>query len=79
MTRLFIALIAACIALGACSMSADTAAAEQAVPKFHEQLDAGRRPRGAVGDDLGEHRPLRRDLPHRILEFLQQRRARFCP
>ena len=42
MTRLFIALIAACIALCACSMSADTAAAEQAVRKFHEQLDAGR-------------------------------------
>jgi len=39
-TVLAVALLLA--ALCGCSMSADTAAAEQGVPKFHEQLDASR-------------------------------------
>lgn len=42
MTRLFVALVAMSALLGGCSMSADSALAEQAVPKFHEQLDSGR-------------------------------------
>ena len=39
--RLLAGLCLLVAALGGCSMSADTALAEQAVPKFHEQLDAG--------------------------------------
>ena len=42
MTRFSMALLAACVALGACSMSEDAAVAEQAVPTFHEQMNAGR-------------------------------------
>jgi len=41
MTRSLVVLAALLAALFGCSMSADTATAEQAVPKFHEQLDAG--------------------------------------
>ena len=41
MTRSLVVLAALVAALCGCSMSADTTAAEQAVPKFHEQLDAG--------------------------------------
>ena len=41
MTRRLVALIAAVCALCACSMSADSELAEQAVPAFHSQLDAG--------------------------------------
>lgn len=42
MRRLLLLLTFLAIALSACSMSADTTAAEQAVPKFHALLDAGR-------------------------------------
>ncbi len=42
MSRLLTGLVALVCILCGCSMSADTAVAEQAVPKFHEQLDAGR-------------------------------------
>jgi hypothetical protein len=42
MTRRFIALVALLASLCACSISADTTAAEEGVQKFHEQLDAGR-------------------------------------
>jgi len=41
MPRTFLVVAALVAALCGCSMSADTATAEQAVPKFHEQLDAG--------------------------------------
>ena len=34
-------IVAVAVALAGCSMSADTKLAEQAVPKFHEMLDAG--------------------------------------
>lgn len=42
MPRLLVGLVALVCILCGCSMSADTTLAEQAVPKFHEQLDAGR-------------------------------------
>ena len=42
MPRTFLVVAALMAALCGCSMSADTAIAEQGVPKFHEQLDAGR-------------------------------------
>jgi hypothetical protein len=42
MPRTFLVVTALMAALCGCSMSADTTTAEQAVPKFHEQLDAGR-------------------------------------
>ena len=41
MKRLLAGLCVLVIVLCGCSMSADTALAEQAVPKFHELLDAG--------------------------------------
>lgn len=41
MKRLLAGLCVLVSILCGCSMSADTALAEQAVPKFHEQLDAG--------------------------------------
>lgn len=42
MSRLLTGLVALVGILCGCSMSADTAVAERAVPKFHDQLDAGR-------------------------------------
>jgi hypothetical protein len=42
MPRPLLVVAALMAALCGCSMSADTATAEQAVPRFHEQLDAGR-------------------------------------
>ena len=42
MPRTFLVVAALMAALCGCSMSADTALAEQGVPRFHEQLDAGR-------------------------------------
>ena len=42
MIRALILLVALMPALSGCSISADTTAAEQAVSKFHEQLDASR-------------------------------------
>ena len=42
MQRSLLGLVALASILCACSMSADTAIAEQAVPRFHEQLDAAR-------------------------------------
>jgi hypothetical protein len=42
MTRPLVVLSALLATLSGCSMSADTDAAEQAVPKFHQQLNAGR-------------------------------------
>jgi hypothetical protein len=42
MPRTFLVIAALMAALCGCSMSADTALAEQGVPRFHEQLDAGR-------------------------------------
>jgi hypothetical protein len=41
MKRLLVGLCVVVAVLCGCSMSADTALAEQAVPRFHEQLDAG--------------------------------------
>jgi opacity protein-like surface antigen len=41
MPRSLVGLVALVAVLCGCSMSADTTVAEQAVPKFHEQLDAG--------------------------------------
>src|SRR5437773_3749093 len=40
--RTLILLATVVLTMSGCSMSADTAAAEQAVPKFHELLDSGR-------------------------------------
>jgi hypothetical protein len=42
MRRFAVGALALVSVLCGCSMSADTAVAEQAVPKFHEELDAGR-------------------------------------
>lgn len=42
MPRLQLGVITLVSILCGCSMSADTAVAEQAVPKFHEELNAGR-------------------------------------
>jgi opacity protein-like surface antigen len=42
MTRTFLRLIALAFALAGCSASADTAAAEAGVPRFHQLLDAGK-------------------------------------
>jgi hypothetical protein len=42
MPRTFLVVVALMAALCGCSMSADTTLAEQGVPRFHEQLDAGR-------------------------------------
>lgn len=42
MTRKFILLLGFLLVLSGCSPTADTEAAEQAVPKFHQLLDAGR-------------------------------------
>jgi opacity protein-like surface antigen len=52
--RPLVVLAALFATLCGCSMSADTAAADQAVPKFHEQLDAGRFDEiyGQSGDEL---------------------------
>ncbi len=41
MTRSVVGVIALASFLCGCSMSVDTALAEQAVPRFHEELDAG--------------------------------------
>lgn len=41
MTRIFILLLALLLTLSGCSPVANTAAAEQAVPQFHQLLDAG--------------------------------------
>ncbi len=41
MTRAFFCLLGLLFVLLGCSVSADTAAAEQAVPRFHQSLDAG--------------------------------------
>jgi hypothetical protein len=42
MTRTFLRLVALAFALTGCSVSADTAAAEAGVPRFHQLLDAGK-------------------------------------
>jgi hypothetical protein len=42
MTRTFLLLITLASVLAGCSVSADTAAAEAGVPRFHELLDAGK-------------------------------------
>jgi hypothetical protein len=42
MKRVLLVLATLVLALAGCSMAADTAAAEQGVPKFHEMLDAAR-------------------------------------
>jgi hypothetical protein len=42
MTRTLILVLGFLLVLSGCSASADTAAAEQAVPQFHRSLDAGR-------------------------------------
>ena len=42
MPRSLVCLVALVAILSGCSMSEDAAVAEQAVPRFHEQLDAGR-------------------------------------
>jgi hypothetical protein len=42
MARFLTVLVALVSILCGCSMSADTSLAEQAVPRFHEQLNAGR-------------------------------------
>jgi len=42
MRRALVGLVALASILCGCSMTADTAIAEQAVPRFHEQLDAAR-------------------------------------
>ena len=52
MPRRLIGLVALVCILCGCSMSEDTAVAEQAVPKFHEQLDAGRF--AAIYDDSAD-------------------------
>lgn len=41
MTRIVFVLGALALVLAGCSMSADTAAAEDSIPKFHQLLDAG--------------------------------------
>lgn len=42
MTRIFILVAALMLAICGCNISADTSAAEQAVPRFHALLDAAR-------------------------------------